>query len=168
MWVTIMLNIVYRAYGTKMRLQTIYILNCIYSYSFSVGPPWATKLVFRTDAGPAPKGSKCTHIMMVSSSGNIFCVTGPIWGEFTGHRWIPFTKASDVELWCFLWSAPEQTIKTPVIWYAIALIVTSLYWLNPGMEWMDDWDLSTYLKERTHENKALNGRLYQHMLSNVS
>ena len=24
-------------------------------------------------------------------------------GEFTGHRWIPRTKASDAELWCFLW-----------------------------------------------------------------
>ena len=23
------------------------------------------------------------------------------------HRWIPHTKASDAELWCFLWSAPE-------------------------------------------------------------
>ena len=28
-------------------------------------------------------------------------------GEFTGPRWIPRTKASDAELWCFLWSAPE-------------------------------------------------------------
>ena len=28
-------------------------------------------------------------------------------GEFTGHRSIPHTKASDAELWCFLWSAPE-------------------------------------------------------------
>ena len=37
---------------------------------------------------------------------NIFRVTGPLCGEFTGHRWIPLTKASDVELWCFLWSAP--------------------------------------------------------------
>ena len=23
-----------------------------------------------------------------------------------GHRWIPHTKASNTELWCFLWSAP--------------------------------------------------------------
>ena len=23
------------------------------------------------------------------------------------HRWIPLTKASDAERWCFLWSAPE-------------------------------------------------------------
>ena len=45
--------------------------------------------------------------MMTSSSGNIFRVTGHLCGEFTGHRWIPRTKASDAELWCFLWSVPE-------------------------------------------------------------
>ena len=28
-------------------------------------------------------------------------------GEFIGHRWIPRTKASDTELWYYLWSAPE-------------------------------------------------------------
>ena len=33
--------------------------------------------------------------MMTSSNANIFRVTGPLCGEFTGHRWIPFTKASD-------------------------------------------------------------------------
>ena len=46
-------------------------------------------------------------LMMTSSNGNIFSVTGPLCGEFTGHRWIPLTKASDAELWCFLWSTPE-------------------------------------------------------------
>ena len=48
----------------------------------------------------------CTCIMMTSSNGNIFRVTGPLWGEFTGPCWIPHTNASDAELWCFLWSAP--------------------------------------------------------------
>ena len=48
----------------------------------------------------------CLYIM-TSSNGNIFRVTGHLCGEFTGHRWIPRTKASDAELWCFLWSAPE-------------------------------------------------------------
>ena len=46
----------------------------------------------------------------------------------TGDRWIPLTEASDAELWCFLWSAPEhtvdQTIETPVFWDAIAPIKT--------------------------------------------
>ena len=49
--------------------------------------------------------------MMTSSNGNIFRVTDPLCGEFTGHRWIPLTKANDAELWCFLWSAPEQTAE---------------------------------------------------------
>ena len=40
-----------------------------------------------------------------------FRVTGHLCGEFTGHRWIPHTKASDAELWCFLWSASEWLSK---------------------------------------------------------
>ena len=38
------------------------------------------------------KGSRYLSIMMTSSNGNIFHVTGHLCGEFT---------ASDVELWCF-------------------------------------------------------------------
>ena len=67
------------------------------------------------------------YFMMTSSNGYIFRVTGPVGGVSTGHRWIPLTKASDAELWCFLWSAPEQTIEqtieTPVTWDAIAHIM---------------------------------------------
>ena len=40
--------------------------------------------------------------MMTSANGNIFRVTGHLCGEFPSHRWIPHTKASDAELWCFL------------------------------------------------------------------
>ena len=47
------------------------------------------------------------EFMMTSSNGNIFRVTGHLCGEFTGNRWIPHTKTSDAELWCFLWSASE-------------------------------------------------------------
>ena len=48
-----------------------------------------------------------TKNMMTSSNENIFRVTVPLCGEFIGHRWILRTKASDADLWCFLWSAPE-------------------------------------------------------------
>ena len=40
-----------------------------------------------------------------------FRATGPLCGEFTGHRWIPLTKVNGAELWSFLWSAPEQTVE---------------------------------------------------------
>ena len=43
----------------------------------------------------------CMRHMMTSSNGNFFRVTGPLWRESTGHRWIPFTKARDAEWWCF-------------------------------------------------------------------
>ena len=49
---------------------------------------------------------QATLNMMTSSNGNIFRVSGPLCGDFIDHRWIPLTKASDVELWCFLSSAP--------------------------------------------------------------
>ena len=50
------------------------------------------------------------EIMMTSSNGKIFRVTGHSWGESTGDWWIPLTKASDGALLCFIWSAPEQTV----------------------------------------------------------
>ena len=46
--------------------------------------------------------------MITSSNGNIFRVTGPLCGEFIGHRWIPLTKAIGAELRYFLWFVPEQ------------------------------------------------------------
>ena len=64
------------------------------------------------------------------SNGNIFHVTGPVFGESTSHRWVPLTKTSDAELWNFLWSAPEQTFEQTtemlVIWDAIMLIMKTL------------------------------------------
>ena len=41
--------------------------------------------------------------MITSSNGNIFRVTGPLWGESTDSRWIPLTKASDGKFWCFFY-----------------------------------------------------------------
>ena len=68
--------------------------------------------------------------MMTSANGTIFRVAGPLCGESTRHRWIPLTKASNAELWCFLWSAPEQTAEQTVdmrmIRDAMSLIMTSL------------------------------------------
>ena len=74
--------------------------------------------------GPCYKGSRLCYeapilhsgntylvSMMTSSNGNIFRVTGHLWGEFTGPRWIPLTKASDAELWCFLWSRLDKRLS---------------------------------------------------------
>ena len=59
--------------------------------------------------------------MMVSSHGDAFYITVPLWGEFTGHWWIPpvtsgfpSQRDSNVELWCFLCYRPEETVKQTV------------------------------------------------------
>ena len=62
----------------------------------------------RAQTSHAPTPTPRVKYMMTPSNGNIFRITGPLCGELTGHRWIPLTKTSDAELWCFLWSAPEK------------------------------------------------------------
>ena len=41
------------------------------------------------------QATKMQYTMKTSSNGNIFHVTGPFCGEFTGNQWIPLTKAND-------------------------------------------------------------------------
>ena len=53
--------------------------------------------------------------IMVSLNGILCRVTRHLCGEFTGHRWIPLSKASDAELWSFLWSAPEYTVGLTMV-----------------------------------------------------
>ena len=55
--------------------------------------------------------------MMTSSNGNIFRATGHLCGEFTGHRWIPRKKASDAELWWFLWLVYKRLSKQLWSWW---------------------------------------------------
>ena len=70
-------------------------------------------------------------IMMASSNGNIFCVTGPLWKEFTGTGGFrsqrPVTRSFDVFLDLRLNTTVEKTLEMPVI---IALIMTSPYWIQ--------------------------------------
>ena len=54
------------------------------------------------------------QLMMTSLNGNTFRVTGLLWEEFTGYRWILLTKTSDAELWCFLISTTEQTVEETI------------------------------------------------------
>ena len=90
---------------------------------------WSLELSHRL-VGYIPWLFGINNIMMTSSNGDIFRVTGHLSGEFSGHRRIPRTKPSDAELWCFIWSPLEQTVEQTivrlVIWDAIAIIMTPL------------------------------------------
>ena len=67
--------------------------------------------------------------MMTSSNRNLFRVTWPFVRGIHQSPVNSLTKTNDMELWCFLLSAPEQTIETPEIWGAITLIMTSQQWM---------------------------------------
>ena len=45
--------------------------------------------------------------MMTSSNGNIFRIAGPLCGNSPVTGEFPTQRASNAELWCFLWSASE-------------------------------------------------------------
>ena len=49
--------------------------------------------------------------MITSSNGNIFRVTGHLCGEFNSQRWIPYTKASDAELWYLFDLRPNKRLR---------------------------------------------------------
>ena len=78
----------------------------------------------------------CFHIVMTSSNESNFRVTGPLCGEFIGDRWIPHTMASHAELWCILWSSPEQTVEQTIeigdlrrhrACYGVTVMITNVF-----------------------------------------
>ena len=89
----------------------------------------------------------------------------------------PLTKASDAELRCFLWPEPEQTaeqtIETPVIWDAISLIMTALYWKLwllmvvswhvDDLVWVSFYRVGTRVPEAGRVKPVRNGHLYNKM-----
>ena len=73
--------------------------------------------------------------MMASLNGNIFRVTGLLFGDFTGHRWISHTKASDAEHICFFFICA---------------------WTNA---WVNNRDAGDLRHHRTHYDVIVMGRL---------
>ena len=78
-------------------------LKCLHNWKWCMS--WANGL--SPDYRALGAFTALQQFMMTSSNRNIFRVTGHLCGGFSGPRWIPRTKASDAELWCFLWSASE-------------------------------------------------------------
>ena len=106
------------------------------------------------------------HTMMTSSSNeNNYCVTGHLCGEFTGHRWIPRTKASDAELWCLFREAGD--LRRHRAHYDVTVMQTSsaLPFLCEGNPHL--WGEST----RKRWNRQTNVQLWQDfmllLISNV-
>ena len=78
--------------------------------------------------------------MMTSSNGNIFRVTGHLWEEFTGPRWILHTKASDAEFDVYFDMRPNKRLsKQSWGWWFQRL--SHPFWRhrngNPESPWID-------------------------------
>ena len=98
----------YRWSAPNINSSSMYSYNvCIHTHTHTYNNPMRSSSFPRIIGQEIPIMDCLTIFMMTSSNGNIFRVTGPLRGEFTGDRWIPRTKASDAELWRFLWSASE-------------------------------------------------------------
>ena len=101
----------------------------------------------------------CTDIMMKmkSSNGNIFCISGPLWG--------------DAELWCVLWSAPNNRLSKQLWGWWFEMSSHSL-WHHCNDKWNFHQDAiiiiqkGAFGKERLHKHYivvSLSGMiLYQH------
>ena len=81
--------------------------------------------------------------MMTSSNGLSFRVTGSLCEEFTSHRWIPLTKASDADFWYSLWSVPEKNgwvnsreagdLRRHCVHYDVIVILIEIFFYNDAM-----------------------------------
>ena len=72
--------------------------------SCGVETSWDLALRYPFAWGIEAKGHcKPAHYSMMSPNGNIFRVSGPLCGEFTGHRWIPRTEAIDASFDVFFY-----------------------------------------------------------------
>ena len=92
-------------------------------------------------------------LMMTSSNVNIFRVTGPLCGEFTGHRWIHLTKASNADHWCFLWSTPKKGLSKQSRCWWFEMPPRSLWrHCNVSNAWFQIRDV---IKKSTHADPAL-------------
>ena len=67
---------------------------------YTLGNLWALR--FKSSYGCLNAHPGTISIMRTTSHGRAYRFTGTFWGESTGHRWIPLTKASDADLCCLL------------------------------------------------------------------
>ena len=99
---------------------TVHVLNCldqilinIYIYINILYHFTLIKLLAST-CSEAPNILRLRVVKWTSSNGTILSVTCLLWGQSTGQLWILLTKASDAELWCFLWATPEPVGKATI------------------------------------------------------
>ena len=89
-------------------LGVVYLYECYFSVWFpeTIGQIFNNPFLWSIPNIPRDDVIKWKHFPRYS----------PLCGEFTGNWWIPLTKASDAELWCFLCFASEQRLRKRAHW----------------------------------------------------
>ena len=127
-------DIIVGTYETKLHVSHVELLV--------VSITWIFLKQHRGDICHISQGPLFRLSMMTLSNGNIFRVTDPLWGEFTGHRWNPLIEASDAELWYFFDQrlnkrlSKESWFDMPSrsLWrYCNAFYHSNSRWLKPYM-----------------------------------
>ena len=72
--------------------QLVSKLCILYDYLYK---NYTLRIAATSPRGQCVKSQAC--FMMISSDGSFFRITGPFCGEFTSHRWIPLTRASNAD-----------------------------------------------------------------------
>ena len=60
--------------------------------------------------------STVTYIYWILKKPCMFCIAGPLWGEFTSHWWFPSQNASNAESISMLWCLHETMSPTTYIY----------------------------------------------------
>ena len=137
------------------RQQTIIWTNDGLDYWYLFASPGLDGLMSRCEQQCSMSLWLCTRFAIYQDGVNLWKYFPRYWPFMRGttsHLWIPLTKTNNAELWCFVWSEPDQTVyetikmikiivvfhfETPVIWDAVALIMTLLWWLCIGWVGVD-------------------------------
>ena len=68
-----------------------------------------------------------TLFIMMLSNWNISCVTGALWGESNGYRWIPLTEGQWRAPLMFLCYWSEETVEQTFVWAVVQDIMTVIW-----------------------------------------
>ena len=98
-------NLIYWFYKIIWAGWRIHICATNYHYIYNISRTKPQNLTFLVSSCscfcPIHWSQVLSRKWKVPSNGNIFCVTGPLCGQFTGHRWIPLTNVSETEFLMF-------------------------------------------------------------------
>ena len=93
-------------------------LDTFYHIKSNPWHPKKNRQLFRPNYFDKPFLLKRIHMHKYSLFHICICVIGPLCGEFTGHRWIPFSNVSDAELWFFFGLRSNKSLsKQSWVWW---------------------------------------------------